>query len=339
MENEVRQLLSPKLYSDILSVTEGSADFSRFNNKTVLITGAGQMLGIYLSCALLIHNDLANAQTRVIAVDSRDDLVKKYGKLTRRTDIDFITSRDYTALFNTEADFVLHTENFSNLDSETALINLLGYIKKTGAAAVLNTYADVYGNVFNGKDKLCEDDYGYIDPADPKYKSIQAQRMAESLSLRLTQTDDLDLRVSRSSLIYGATEFNGDSSYTHIFSEAIKGNNLQIGSNDYFPKSYCYVTDACEALLLILLNGAKGEVYNISSGYIASTALLAQNCVKLFSDKELKIVATGAPKHISPISPTISVLDNSKLVGLGFTAKVSVAKGIARSVGIISEVM
>lgn len=338
MEYEVKQLLNPNLYSDIFSITDGSTDFSRFNNKTVLITGAGQLLGIYLASAFLINNDLSSAGTKLIAVDSSEDLFRKYGKLTNRADIDFIVSRDYSALHSVNADFVIHTENLSALDPEPAVINLLNYIKRTGARAVINTYSDVYGDVFNGKDKICEDDMGYVNPAKPESRNIQAQRTAESLALRLCGEEGLDISLSRSPLIYGATNFNGESKHVELIAKAIRGQNLEVNPDDGIPKSYCYVTDAAEGILTVLLNGAKGEIYNISSNYIASTSLIAQSCVKIFSDKELKVVTKGTLKPTSPISPTIKVLDNAKLVSIGFTPKVSIGNGIVRIAKIISEV-
>lgn len=181
MEYEVKQLLNPNLYSDIFSITDGSTVFSRFNNKTVLITGAGQLLGIYLASAFLINNDLSSAGTKLIAVDSSEDLFRKYGKLTNRADIDFIVSRDYSALHSVNADFVIHTENLSALDPEPAVINLLNYIKRTGARAVINTYSDVYGDVFNGKDKICEDDMGYVNPAKPKAEIFRLKERLKAL--------------------------------------------------------------------------------------------------------------------------------------------------------------
>ena len=339
MEYEVKKLLSPNLYSDILSITEGSTDFSRFNGKTVLITGAGELLGIYLATALLINNDINSADTKVNAVDAGEDIFRRYGKLTNRNDIDFIVSRDYSALLSVSADFVIHTESFVKLDSEAALINLLAFIKQSSARALINTYSGVYGDVFNGKDVIFEDDMGYVNPADPSSRYIQAQRMAESLALRLYRTDGIDISLSRSSLIYGATEFGGESRHIQIITEALRGRTIVIDSDDSTPQSYIYITDAAEALLTVLLDGKQAEIYNIASGYIGAPSLFAHHCVKLFSDKELTVEAKGSPKVISPISPTIKVLDNSKLCALGFTPKVSVSNGIVRSAKILSEVM
>ena len=97
MEFEVNRLLSPYLYNDILSSIKRT-DFSAFTGKTVLITGASKPLGYYLACALLINNDLNSEGAKLIAVDSSDKLMEKFGKLTYRGDIDFVVTRDYSYL-------------------------------------------------------------------------------------------------------------------------------------------------------------------------------------------------------------------------------------------------
>ena len=100
--------------------------------------------------------------------------------------------------------------------------------------------------------------------------------------------------------------------------------------NSYFE----YIYKLCAQL-----KGKSGEIYNIASPYISSTALIAHHCVKLFPDRELKIITKGTPKYVSPISPTIRVLDNTKLSELGYTPKISISKGIEKTASILLEVM
>jgi nucleoside-diphosphate-sugar epimerase len=337
MEYEVKNLLGSNLYADIFSITEGSTDFSRFSGKTILITGAAQLVGMYAAISLLINNDINNAGSKVIAVDSDESIFEVYGKLTQRTDIDFIVSTDYSALSGVKADYLLHTERLMNLECETALINLVSFIMRENCPALINTYSDIYGDVYNGNDKLFETDMGYVNPVKPEYKSAQSQRMAESLVLKLLA--DRDVKISRSPLIDGAADFSFDSKHIDIIREAIKAHNLVVGCDDHMPESYCYVTDAVEAMFTILLKGKSGEIYNIASPYISSTALIAHHCVKLFPDRELKIITKGTPKYVSPISPTIRVLDNTKLSELGYTPKTSISKGIEKTASILLEVM
>lgn len=339
MEYEVKQLLNPYIYNDILSITNGDIDFTRFKNKTVLITGAGQLLGFYLACAFLINSDLNNTNTKVIAVDKSDVIFKKYGKLTFRNDIDFAVSNTYSDLQCDKADFVIHTESYVGLNNNSAISNLLDYIKTSSASAVINTYSDIYGDVYNGKSKISEEDIGYTDCSNPACHSIQSQRMAETFALKFAKDNNIDIKLSRLCTIYGPWEFNGNSSYINILSNALQKHNLLVGPNDCKTNSLCYVTDAASALLKILLNGESFETYNISAGYSASTKDFAEECVKIFSDYDIKVIYKGKSKetHLSPMSPTKNILDNTKILSLGFTPKVDLQMGIVRSAKIMAE--
>lgn len=338
MDNRVEQLLNPSIYSDIVSITKGDTDFGCFKNKSVMITGAGQLLGYYIACAFLVSNDIYNTNTRLIAVDRDNALFKRYGKLTYRDDIDLRVSENYSDI-RAGADYVIHTERFSGEATEEAVCNLLEYIKNSEATAVINSYADIYGEVFNGSIFITEEDMGYIDCAKRESACAQAQRTALSFAKKYASDNSLDIKLAVCSSIYGAREFDGDSSYVNLFLNAVLKHNLLVTQKDSEIKSLCYVTDAACALLKILTRGKSGELYNVSSGISASVKQVAEKCVKLFSDSDIKVIYKYNSKSspLSPMAPTRQILNNSKLLSLGFTPKVSLDAGVARAVQIISE--
>ena len=108
----VKDLLKPYIYEDLLTVAKCPIDFSLFKNKTVLITGAGDLLGYYLVSAFLINNDLLKLNTRVIAVDCKDYLLDRYTELSSRNDVEFLVSESYDNLGAYNADFVIHRKIF-----------------------------------------------------------------------------------------------------------------------------------------------------------------------------------------------------------------------------------
>ena len=179
MEFEVNRLLSPYLYNDILSSIKRT-DFSAFTGKTVLITGASKPLGYYLACALLINNDLNSEGAKIIAVDSSDKLMEKFGKLTYRGDIDFVVTRDYSYLGGERADIVIHTEDITELEPFTASLNLLRFITSNRAkAAIAEKGRD---NVINGTIGALLDDEGkliVLKSVDEVYRQLAPTDYAE----------------------------------------------------------------------------------------------------------------------------------------------------------------
>jgi nucleoside-diphosphate-sugar epimerase len=103
------------------------------------------------------------------------------------------------------------------------------------------------------------------------------------------------------------------------------------------PQSFIYPSDAVEAIFRIIENGEPAQIFNIASGYFSSDFQVANECVSLFSDKELKLVRQNDIHPLSPMAPTLPKLDIGKLSSLGFESKIDLRSGIKRSCEIIKE--
>ena len=238
MEFEVNRLLSPYLYNDILSSIKRT-DFSAFTGKTVLITGASKPLGYYLACALLINNDLNSEGAKIIAVDSSDKLMEKFGKLTYRGDIDFVVTRDYSYLGGERADIVIHTEDITELEPFTASLNLLRFITSNRAKAAICVPCSVYGEVFNGRDTLGESDlFGYNDCTDPEKSHIQYNRMLITETLKLAREKGFDVKVPIIADVVSAF----DCRYSELLRAAVLNKNIIAEQGDFHGGEMVRVT-------------------------------------------------------------------------------------------------
>ena len=332
MNFEVNKLLPPHLYNDIYAITK-RLSLTPFNNKTVIITGAAQPLGMYLSCTLLINNDLNNAGTKIVAADSSESIFALYGKLSCRGDIDFLVSRDYSYFGCGSADFVIHTQSFEALEQFVAAVNLLNFIESSNASAIIAVGKDVYGDVFNGKTKIREQDiYGYSDFSKPENLNVQAERMIQSLAVKLARDKNADIKLALMSEIYGA--YAGH--YHKIFQNIQSSRGVAVEQSEK-PESVIYIADAASALFTVLLKGAKGEVYNISSDDVLNPVILADKCSEYIYGGELKVIHKGKQTPLSPMSPNLRIFDNTKLKALGFTPEYDLKSGVLRTLNIMSE--
>lgn len=329
MENEVKMILNLNLYEDILRIAQSDINFSKFRNKTVLISGAGELLGFYLVCSLLISNDINGTNAKIITLDKNDSIFKIYGKLTHRIDIDFIVSSDFSNLQNNKADFFIHTQK---PESEAEICNIINYIKTNNCNSVICSFSDIYGDVFNGQDVISEEDIGYCDSYKPESSSIQLQRLFEAAAVSASKEFNLDIKLSRLCQIFGYREYGNKTDYIKIFKKVAEKENIEITQSDKTLSSYIYVTDAAEAIFTVLTKGKSSEIYNISSGFIASNHIIAKYCVKLFEHLGIKIIYKDKEKTLSPMAPTLDALDNSKLKALGFIARTDMQNGIVRAI-------
>lgn len=331
MEFEVNKLLTPYLYNDVLSVTKRTS-FAEFEGKTVLVTGAGKPLGYYLCCALLINNDLSSAGTKIIAVDSSDTLMEKFGRLTYRGDIDFVVSRDYTYLGGERADCVIHTESVSALDVFTAPLNLLRFISANKAKALICVPADIYGDVFNGKEKITENDlFGYNDCAKAEKSSVQFDRMVYTSAKKLAKEAGLDIKLAVIAELYSAFE----GKYIGLLKNAASRKSVE-ADRSVLPESAIYVADAAAAVVKVFSAAKSGEAVNIAADYTLSPSVLAELLSTLYGDKA-KTVFTGREAVLSPMSPNLYVLDNTRLRRLGYLPDADPATGVTRALNILTE--
>ena len=334
MENEVRLLLKNNLYEDVLKITESDVNFNNFKNKTVLVTGAGELLGYYLCLALLASNDLYATGIKVIAADRSDGIFKSYGKLTYREDIDFIVGENYSNLTTVKADYFIHTDI---PESDKEITSVLEFIKENKAHSVICFDSSIYGDVFNGRDKISETDTGYCDSFNPESTAVQLQRIFESTALGMADEFGLDIKSARICRVYGALRSKYNRDFIKTVNCVIEKSNIEIGEKDGNLESFIYVTDAAAAVLKILIEANSGEIFNAASTNAASTHIIAQYCVKLFENLKIEIIYKKTPKGLSPMAPTVKVLDTTRLEKLGFRPSVELKDGIVMTAKILYE--
>ena len=101
-------------------------------------------------------------------------------------------------------------------------------------------------------------------------------------------------------------------------------------------RSYCYVLDCVTAILCILLNGSKGEAYNISNkNSIVTIRELAEE-ISRQTQKEI-IYSAPTQQEKSGYNPmTCSALDSTKLESLGWEGKFTLEKGVAETLSLLA---
>ena len=109
-DRTIEHILSPAFYDDICTLSRNEMEYTRFQNKTVLITGAAGLIGKYLVLSLLCANDLFDCHISVIAlVHSKSKAYNIFGDAVNREDIHIIEA-DVCHLPSDlpKADFIVH---------------------------------------------------------------------------------------------------------------------------------------------------------------------------------------------------------------------------------------
>ncbi len=358
MDYKVKACVTPRVYADLIETAESGLDFSAMKNSVVLITGAGGFIGFYLTAALLLRNDLHGDGITVQAlVRNREKAEKKFGWLLDRDDLTLCVQDVTEPIKADRADFVIHAASqASNIQFETDPVgtinanltgtsNVLEFAKKSGSRAVLVVSSlKVYGAVYGDRDKLTEEDNGYIDFTSYKNCYAMGKRASETLASSYCKEYGLNIKLARPSYIYGASSLDDDRVWAQFIANAVRGEDILLKSNGAAKRSFCYVSDTASALLYILLNGENAFPYNISNEKSDVTIRgFAKKACEVFPEKHMKLAFQNPddekePEELkTPLTQVPEILDSTKLRALGWQPRVNLAEGIKRSVEILTE--
>lgn len=353
MDYDVKSHLHPYIYEDIKSVADSKLDWQRFNNKTVFISGGSGFIAGYIVCALLIRNDLFKSNIKVIAlVRNLKNAENKYGELLKRDDFELIVQDVCQQVECERADFVIHaasqasgyyfeTDPVGTIDANlTGTSNILDYaLKSKSESTLIVSSLKIYGLVHNGKDKISEDDIGYLDVNNYKNCYAQGKRAAEALGCCYAKQYGMNITIARPAYIYGPARLDDDRVWAQFIANVVRKQDILLKSNGAALRSFCYVTDTAVALLKILLDGESAVPYNIANPKSDITIRdFAKAAVSAFPELNLSLSFLNAEDEKEPvpsaIAPAPEILDASRLNNIGWTAQVDITDGIKRSVRI-----
>lgn len=355
MASNISQLIHPYIYEDIKTISDNQViDWSRFKNKTILLTGAGGFIGYYLTCAVLIRNDVYGDNIKIIALERDMDFMKKrFGDILNRDDIIVVIQDVCDDLKCERADFVIHAASqasayfFENDPVGTINANLSGtakvldYAKASNAECTLFISSlKIYGTLRNGKNHIDEDDIGYVDQTDYKNCYAIGKRASETLCACYHKQYNMSIKIARPSYIYGPSRIDDDRVWAQFIANIVKSQDILLKSNGAALRSFCYVTDTASAILKILLDGENVTPYNIANPKSDVTIRnFAKAAVEVFPEKNMKLVFANPEDEkepeVSKMAPTPEILNGDKLNSIGWQAQVDLKSGIKRAVKIV----
>lgn len=309
----------------------------KFKGSSVLITGANGLIGGTLLDYFLYLNDVHLADIK-ISVIVRKSLQKH--DFFDYTNVNIILNDiiEYSDV-NLNVDFIFHTASnahpkaYSEEPVETALANILGtknlieLALKQKAHLVFTSSSEVYGEAFNEKSYRSENEYGYIDILSPRSSYSESKRAAETLIASYVDEYGLKSSIVRPAYIYGArfTESNTRADVSFI-KNALANEAIVLHSEGLQKRSYCYVIDCINAMLVVALSGGNGDAFNISSD--SGNVMLRDFAKEIAMQANVDLVIS--PQTTVGGSPIQnSLLSNEKLKSLGWKEIFSLTEGVS----------
>lgn len=329
---------------------EAAADWpglEALRGATVLVTGATGLIGACLTDALAWANRTRGLGVRVIA------LCRNGGRARERFD-----GADGVSVAQADlagdcgelpaADFVVHAASnahpmaFSTDPVGTMRANLLGTMRLLermragGRRLLFVSTGEIYGENPAVTDGFREEDFGRIDPMNPRSCYPESKRAAETLCASYVQQYGLDCVVARLCYIYGPTVAPGNTrADAQFLKKALAGEDIVLKSDGAQLRSYCYVADAVRGLLAVLLSGARGEAYNVAARGGAHT-------IREYAETLARLAGVRVAFDLPPEAErrgysavTRAVQNPAKLEALGWSARVPLEEGLSHTLQIL----
>lgn len=347
-----RLLEIPEYVEDVRRVASLDLPWDKLRSKTVLITGGTGLIGSFLIDVLAA----AKLDCKVLLFGRSEDKAK--ARFTEYWDADWLTfirwdtATTMLPTVSVDVDYVLHlasnthpvayaTDPIGTITTNVlALNNLLSLaFEKKVVRFLFASSNEVYGEN-RGDVELFDERYcGYIDCNTLRAGYPESKRCGEALCQAYIKQKRLDCVIARLTRTYGPTILPTDTkAISQFFNNALRGEDIVLKSEGFQYFSYQYVADSVSGLLTALLEGGKGEAYNIADerGDITLKELAFQIAAlsgrKVIFDRPGQLEAVGFSKAMK------ARLDGCKLRRLGWSPMFSAKTGVAENYKILKQI-
>ena len=139
----------------------------------------------------------------------------------------------------------------TTMTSVSGSYNLLEIARRRGVPMLQASTSEVYGDPTIHPQSECY--WGHVNPAGERSCYDEGKRCAESLCFDYRRTNGVDVRVARIFNTYGPRMAAGDGRVvTNFVVQALRNQPLTIYGNGSQTRSFCYVDDLIEALVLLM---------------------------------------------------------------------------------------
>jgi nucleoside-diphosphate-sugar epimerase len=118
-----------------------------------------------------------------------------------------------------------------------------------------------------------------------------------------------------------------------LISDIVNNRNIILKSSGETIRAFCYITDAIKAMFLVLLEGEKGQAYNIANETEdISIKNLAELLISLQPEKKLKVEYQISKNQHGYTSYKRTPLNTDKIEKLGWKPVILLKQGLMRTI-------
>lgn len=334
------------LNEDLMRIANSDIPFNKLDGKVVFVTGATGLIGSQFIKSIVCYNKVNDTNIKVIAFARSEEKAKSVlgdlenveilvgdinNKISYSGNVDYII---HGASATSSKFFVEHPVEtiFTAIDGTK---NILEFAKEKNVESfVYLSSLEVYGTPDGSKEKIGENDYGYIDPLSIRSSYSEGKRMVECLCCSYASEYGVPVKIARLSQTFGAgVDYNDGRVFAEFARCSIEKRDIVLHTQGNTVRTYCYTTDAISAIAYIAVYGEVGSAYNVTNPDTAcSIKEMAQLVCDIFPEADIK-VAIDIPEDVNSFgyNPEMIIkLDSSRLECLGWKAQVGIEEMFKR---------
>ena len=195
---------------------------------------------------------------------------------------------------------------------------------------------EVYGSNFSENNNVEEENIGYLDPLKIRSNYPESKRMCENMCIAYMAEYGVPVRIARLAQTFGAGILPGENRVFAQFARSvIRNENIVLHTKGLSEGNYCYTSDTCLALLLLLEKGTNGEAYNISNPTTHTTIanMASMVCDKIAENKIKVVFDVPESNTYGYAADTKLRLNIDKMRKLGWTPRVGLEEAYRRLIG------
>lgn len=311
----------------------------------IMVTGGAGFVGSHLCERLLegenevicIDNLLTGSEKNINHLKSNPnfefinhDVSKEFPQNLKSqiSNVNFIYHLASPASPNKHSPKSYHTLAFETMQvNTTGTWNLAEWAVKNNARFLYASTSEVYGDPLQHPQK--ESYRGNVSPTGPRAVYDEAKRFGETITSAFVRSKGLDGIIIRIFNTYGPRSADDGRVVTEFIKAALKNEPFPVFGDGTQSRSFCYITDLVEGIILTMEKGEKGEAYNLGNPDEFTILELAEN-IKKFTQSQSRIASIEPLPEDDPVQRCPDITKAKE--ALGWEPKVNLEEGLKKTI-------
>lgn len=317
---------------DLKIITNSAVNWRMYLNSTVLVTGATGRLGRYILETLADVDIEYNLNMRIIGLARNEKKARDvFDNLLDLPNVNFMYQDiNQEIIYDGKIDYIFHTAGPAapkdyDMPTETLWAHVNGThnvmecarLHKTKRVFYVST-VEIYGE-WKSDERIKEEDMGIMQHLNSRACYPEAKRLCETMLTTYKKEYGISYCGVRMSHTLGPGVLLDDGrGFAEFMDCVLKNQDIVLHSDGGAMRTYTYVSDAVNAMFLIMDKG-EDELYNVANeNNLISIRDLAETLVNLLPGRTCKVRFSDEAAKLQYLPFKLAILDSNKVKELGW---------------------